>query len=100
MIWNDSNWTESNEKNIKTFQPVVPVLLLPLVQQDVEVPRTLKEAKVARWWWRRENSLELPATAELILTLCQNANIVWSQHVQNCLEEVLTETERRLQHKL
>lgn len=30
-----------------TFGPVAPVLLLPLVQQDVLVPRTLEEAKVA-----------------------------------------------------
>lgn len=32
-----------NLENSKTFQPVVPVFLLPLVQQDVEVPRTLEE---------------------------------------------------------
>lgn len=43
-----SQFSELNLKNTKTFKPVVPVFLLPLVQQDIEVPRTLKEAKVAR----------------------------------------------------
>lgn len=54
---------------LNTFGPVAPVLLLPLVQQDVLVPRTLEEAKVAGRRRRREHSVKLPAATELVLAL-------------------------------
>lgn len=84
----DSFLTESPQQ-INTFRPVVPVLLLPLVQQDVEVPRTLEEAQVSRRRLRREDSLELSVTTQLIFGLRQHADVLWSQDVQHRREEVL-----------
>lgn len=97
-LQNQNHWQRDQcgaSRITNTFRPVVPVLLLPLVQQDVEVSRTLKEAKVARRWRWRENSLELSETSQLVFALCKHANVLWSQDVQHRGEEVLTETERR-----
>lgn len=75
-----------------TCWPGARVLLLPAVQQDVEVSRTLKEAKVARRWRRWENSLKLSAATELVFALCQHTDVLRGQDVQHCGEEVLAET--------
>lgn len=73
----DSFATECRQQ-VDSFCPVVPVLPLPLVEQDVEVSRTLKKAKVARrrWWWK--DSLKLSEASQLVLALCQHTHILWS----------------------
>lgn len=75
-----------------TFGPVAPVLLLPLVQQQVLVARTLEEAEVARRRWRREGPLEASTTTQLVLALHQHADVLRSQDVQHCGQEVLWQT--------
>lgn len=66
-----------------TFVPVVPVLVFPLVQQDVEVARVLEEAQVARRGGGGEDTLELAPPTPLVLRLTQHTHLVWGQHLQH-----------------
>lgn len=66
-----------------TFGPVIAVLLFPLIQQDVEVSGTLKEAKVAWWSMRWENALKLSSSIQFIFALGQHADVLGSQNVQH-----------------
>lgn len=75
-----------------TFGAVAPVLLLPLVQQQVLVARTLEEAEVAGRRRRREGPLEASAATQLVLALRQHADVLGGQDVQHRGQEVLWQT--------
>lgn len=72
-----------------TFAPVEPVFLLPLVQENIEVVRFLKETEVAGGSVRGKDSLKISFTTQLVLALCQDTHIIGRQHVQNCGTEIL-----------
>lgn len=46
--YSKQNSALTKETETHTHSPVTPVFLLPLIQQDVEISGTLKEAQVAR----------------------------------------------------
>lgn len=75
-----------------TFGPAAAELLLPLVQQDVEVSRTLEEAEVAGGRRRRENPLKLTHAGPLVFAGRQHADVLRSQDVQHRGQEVLAGT--------
>lgn len=72
-----------------TFVSIQVVFELPLGYQDVKVTRLLKEAQVPHGDVAGEHPLELPAPGILILCLHQDANVIWSQDVQDRRIEIL-----------
>lgn len=59
------------------------VFELPLGHQDVKVTRLLEEAQVPHGDVAGEHPLKLPAPGILILCLHEDANVIWSQDVQD-----------------